>query len=306
MGQRLTITEQEKNSIVLLYEQQVKPTSKFNSKDIEVFKQPNFIFKYDDLDDKIRSSYFTSDTSIFIMKSQERNKVIYLMKLRTSDIENIGSGEDVIILLDDNTRIIKKSVKTDDEGAWIQITPTEILTLTRKLIKKFRIYRTTDIIDNQIALNLRDGINTIYKISFSDINYIEKLLPTDYDTPKETTNKPTQTVEPTIGDDEDKIYTVAQIPAEFPGGFSGWQRYLERTLNKGILKQNNAPEGKYSIIVSFVVDRNGSISDIKAENDPGYGTKEEAIRVIEKGPKWKPAVQNGRNVNYRHRQSIVF
>jgi protein TonB len=54
------------------------------------------------------------------------------------------------------------------------------------------------------------------------------------------------------------------------------------------------------------VARDGRISDVKSENDPGYGTKEEAVRVIQRGPNWKPAVQNGRNVIYRHRQTVVF
>jgi len=54
------------------------------------------------------------------------------------------------------------------------------------------------------------------------------------------------------------------------------------------------------------VDKTGGISEVKAENDPGYGTKDEAVRVIKRGPNWKPAVQNGRNVIYRHKQSITF
>ena len=70
--------------------------------------------------------------------------------------------------------------------------------------------------------------------------------------------------------------------------------------------ENGAPAGKYAVVVSFVVARDGKISDVKAENDPGYGTKEEAVRVIQRGPNWKAAVQNGRNVIYRHRQAIVF
>ena len=107
-------------------------------------------------------------------------------------------------------------------------------------------------------------------------------------------------------EETDKIFTVVQIPAEFPGGTQGWVRYLERTLNRDLPVENGAPAGKYAVVVSFVVARDGSISDVKAENDPGYGTKEEAVRVITRGPKWKPAVQNGRNVIYRHRQAIVF
>lgn len=107
-------------------------------------------------------------------------------------------------------------------------------------------------------------------------------------------------------EDYDKIYTKVEIPAEFPGGITAWQRYLERNLNQDIPIQNGAPFGKYVVTLTFIVDKNGAISDVKAENDPGYGTKEEAIRVIERGPNWIPAVQNGRNVIYRHIQNIVF
>ena len=99
---------------------------------------------------------------------------------------------------------------------------------------------------------------------------------------------------------------MVQIPAEFPGGLPAWAKYLERNLNRDLPVDNGAPPGKYTVIVSFIVDKNGGISEVQAENDPGYGTKEEAVRVIKKGPSWKPAVQNGRNVIYRHRQSITF
>jgi protein TonB len=60
------------------------------------------------------------------------------------------------------------------------------------------------------------------------------------------------------------------------------------------------------VIVSFVVDKTGMISDVQAENDPGFGTKAEAIRAIRKGPNWIPAEQNGRKVIYRQKQSISF
>jgi protein TonB len=119
--------------------------------------------------------------------------------------------------------------------------------------------------------------------------------------------KPTGVVEaPKVEEDYDKVFTVVQIAAEFPGGFSAWNKYLERNLNRDLPSENGAPPGKYTVTVSFIVAKDGSISDVTAENDPGYGTKAEAIRVIQKGPKWKPAVQNGRNVIYRHKQSITF
>lgn len=107
-------------------------------------------------------------------------------------------------------------------------------------------------------------------------------------------------------EDYDKIFTVVQIPAEFPGGLTAWAKYLERNLNRDLPVENGAPPGKYTVVVSFIVAKDGAISDVVAENDPGYGTKAEAVRVITRGPKWKPAVQNGRNVIYRHKQSITF
>lgn len=107
-------------------------------------------------------------------------------------------------------------------------------------------------------------------------------------------------------EDYDKIFTVVQIPAEFPGGLPAWAKYLERNLNRDLPVENGAPPGKYTVVVSFIVAKDGAISDVVAENDPGYGTKSEAVRVITRGPKWKPAVQNGRNVIYRHKQSITF
>ncbi|MFY7900070.1 MAG: energy transducer TonB [Chitinophagaceae bacterium] len=107
-------------------------------------------------------------------------------------------------------------------------------------------------------------------------------------------------------EDYDKVFTVVQIEAEFPGGRAAWAKYLERNLNRDLPSENGAPPGKYTVMVSFLVDKNGVISDVVAETDPGHGTKDEAIRVIRKGPNWKPAVQNGRNVAYRARQAITF
>jgi len=113
-----------------------------------------------------------------------------------------------------------------------------------------------------------------------------------------------------IGESNDDIHTNSfvsvQIPAEFPGGIQGWTRYLERNLNSDIPIDNGAPVNMYTVIVTFIVDKEGKVSDVKAENDPGYGTKEEAIRVIKKGPSWIPANQNGKAVVYRHKQAITF
>lgn len=108
------------------------------------------------------------------------------------------------------------------------------------------------------------------------------------------------------GDENETGFISVEIPASFKGGIEAWRKYLERNLNRDLPTENGAPAGDYPVIVSFMVDKDGKISDVRAENDPGYGTKDEAVRVIKKGPDWVPAQQNGKYVTYRHRQSIVF
>lgn len=102
------------------------------------------------------------------------------------------------------------------------------------------------------------------------------------------------------------IFYTAQKPAQFPGGGEGWIRYLGKNLNRDIPVLNGAPVGQYKVILSFIVTSNGDIKDVTAVTNPGYGTAAEAIRIIEKGPKWIPAEQNGKKVNYFITQSIAF
>jgi len=105
-------------------------------------------------------------------------------------------------------------------------------------------------------------------------------------------------------EDYNKVFTKVEVPAEFPGGPSAWKRYLERNLQYPDGAIDNNTQGV--VRVQFVVDREGNISEVKALNDPGDGLAEEAERIIKRGPKWKPAEQNGRKVIYRHIQSITF
>jgi protein TonB len=119
-------------------------------------------------------------------------------------------------------------------------------------------------------------------------------------------DKGTQVTEAPKSDDEDKIFTKVENEAAFPGGEAAWRRYLEKNLNASTPVDNGAPEGTYQVIVRFIVSKDGSISDVQAESKHGYGMEDEAVKIIKKGPKWTPALQNGRNVNAYRRQPITF
>lgn len=101
-------------------------------------------------------------------------------------------------------------------------------------------------------------------------------------------------------------FEKAEIEAEFPGGINSWRKYLEKYLNAYTPFENGAPEGTYTVMVSFVVSKIGDISDVKAETNNGYGMEKEALRVIKKGPKWRPASQNGNLVNSIRKQPVTF
>ena len=308
MGQKFTITESEINQIRSLYEQSVSGKTQDVSKLFtpqELENGGNFNFEKDHFNDNLTVSTLLSG----INKEIKGNVSTYTIMFNAGrTYENKG----VYLLFVDGTRLNKPNAYVSREYGFLNnLTQNELVLLKTKKIKYYKVGGRQHEMDDEESTRFINDLSAVLKINRNNFDSVQKLFEEETSGDSDDTNDVVQPINSTNTgtqpeDNEDKIYTVAQIPAEFPGGLSGWQRYLERTLNKGILKQNNAPEGKYSIIVSFVVDRNGSISDIKAENDPGYGTKEEAIRVIEKGPKWKPAVQNGRNVNYRHRQSITF
>ena len=119
-------------------------------------------------------------------------------------------------------------------------------------------------------------------------------------------DKGTQVVEVKKDDDENKIFTKVEVEATFPGGEAAWRNYLQKNLNASTPVDNGAAGGKYTVIVKFIVSRDGSLSDVQCENDPGFGMCQEAVRVIKKTKNWTPAIQNGRNVNAYRRQPITF
>lgn len=96
-------------------------------------------------------------------------------------------------------------------------------------------------------------------------------------------DKGTQVVEvPKKDDDENKVFNKVEVEASFPGGESAWRRYLQNNLDANTPIDNGAPEGTYSVIVRFIVSRDGSISDVVAETKHGYGMEAEAVKIIKK------------------------
>jgi protein TonB len=114
---------------------------------------------------------------------------------------------------------------------------------------------------------------------------------------------------------EPEILIDVQIQAEFPGGNKAWSDYISRAVSKSM--DELVDDGKNGTVVAqFVVDTEGNVSDVKVlgcneatvANCIGTQSKlaEIAIAAIKRGPKWKPAEQNGRKVKAYRRQPITF
>lgn len=108
------------------------------------------------------------------------------------------------------------------------------------------------------------------------------------------------------------IFTKVDVEASFAGGQEAWSRYLMNNLDiDKVSRKVRIPKGETElrevVIVKFVVNKLGEISDVTAENaDANPHCIREAIRVIKDSPNWVPAKQNGRTVNAYRRQPITF
>lgn len=103
-----------------------------------------------------------------------------------------------------------------------------------------------------------------------------------------------------------QISTEVQEEPKFDGGKEAWLSFLNKNLKKEVPIERGGPPGKYTVILSFIVDAKGKVSNVDAENDPGFGTAEEAVRVMKLSPNWIPAKQNGKPVVYKHKHTITY
>ena len=120
--------------------------------------------------------------------------------------------------------------------------------------------------------------------------------------PPKDIDKGTGIVEPKAKEPEGPAERV-DIDARFDGN---WKRFLETNLDGNVPVNNSAPAGRYSVVIRFVVDVDGTVSNIEPLTKHGYGLEEEGIRVIKKSKKWEPAFLNGVHIKAYRKQVIIF
>ncbi|RZK55394.1 MAG: energy transducer TonB [Pedobacter sp.] len=93
-------------------------------------------------------------------------------------------------------------------------------------------------------------------------------------------------------------------PPKYPGGLDKLYKFLGDNMKYPKEAKDNKIQGK--VFVGFTVQKDGSLADIKVMRKLGYGTDEEAVRVLKLSPKWEPGLENGRPVNVKYNIPISF
>ncbi|GAA4838704.1 energy transducer TonB [Algivirga pacifica] len=110
--------------------------------------------------------------------------------------------------------------------------------------------------------------------------------------------------EPEEEEVEDEIFEIVEEEAQPAGGLGAFYKWVGKNMKYPAQARRMGVEGK--VYVSFVVDKDGSLTDIKVVRGIGAGCDEEAVRVLKKAKKWSPGKQRGRAVKSRRVLPIAF
>ena len=101
-----------------------------------------------------------------------------------------------------------------------------------------------------------------------------------------------------------KVFDVVEEMPSFPGGNGALMSYLNSNTKYPVVAQENGVQGR--VIISFVVERDGSISDVKVARSVDPSLDREAQRVVKSMPRWTPGKQNGQTVRVKYTVPVVF
>lgn len=105
-------------------------------------------------------------------------------------------------------------------------------------------------------------------------------------------------------DEETKIFTVVEQMPMYPGGDGALMGYLRDNIHYPTVAAENGVQGR--VVVGFVVERDGSITDVKILRGVDPSLDREAMRVVKNMPKWTPGKQNGSAVRVKYQVPVSF
>lgn len=106
--------------------------------------------------------------------------------------------------------------------------------------------------------------------------------------------------------EDNNVYSFVSMenPPAYPGGIEKFYKFLGDNIKYPPMAAENNITG--NVFVSFTVEKDGSLTDIKIDRKLGYGTDEEAVRVLKLSKRWNPGMQNGKPVRVKYNIPIKF
>ena len=102
----------------------------------------------------------------------------------------------------------------------------------------------------------------------------------------------------------EKVFEVVEQMPSFPGGDKALLEYLSNNIKYPVVAQENGVQGR--VVVSFVVEKDGSITDVKVVRSVDPSLDKEAARVVKSMPRWIPGKQNGSAVRVKYNVPVSF
>jgi len=140
-------------------------------------------------------------------------------------------------------------------------------------------------------------------VEVPDEEEIEEEIEIDMDTETDVTETKEVVIAPVVEEekeDPNTIFTVVEETAAPIGGMSAFYEYVAKKIKYPAQAKRMGIEGK--VFVEFVIEKDGTITDVKAIKGIGGGCDQEAERILAAAPKWKPGKQRGKPV----RQKMVL
>jgi len=103
---------------------------------------------------------------------------------------------------------------------------------------------------------------------------------------------------------ENKVFDVVEQMPSFPGGNAALMKYLSENVRYPVVAQENGVQGR--VVVSFVVEKDGHITDVKVVRSVDPSLDKEAARVVKSMPSWIPGKQNGSAVRVKYNVPVSF
>jgi protein TonB len=143
---------------------------------------------------------------------------------------------------------------------------------------------------------------TVIEIVEDDKEIEEELIVQDLDVDESTTIEFIETVKEDVV--EEQIFTIVEEMPSFPGGEAALMKYLATNIKYPAIAKDAGIQG--TVYVTFVVDTDGKVKDVRVLRSIGGGCDEEAIRVVQSMPAWKPGKQRGKSVKVQYNLPIRF